>query len=81
MNNNIIKSLRRTLLCTVAAAAVTIGFTACADEAFTTQNTTAPANGYQVIIPSNMGGGDTRAIAYNSETGGYDETAMMKRLN
>ena len=74
MNNNIIKSLRRTLLCTVAAAAVTIGFTACADEAFTTQNTTAPANGYQVIIPSNMGGGDTRAIAYNSETGGYDET-------
>ena len=74
MNNNIIKSLRRTLLCTVAAAAVTIGFTACADEAFTTQNTTEPANGYQVIIPSNMGGGDTRAIAYNSETGGYDET-------
>ena len=74
MNNNIIKSLRRTLLCTVSAAAVAIGFTACADETFTTQNTTVPANGYQVIIPSNMGGGDTRAIAYNSETGGYDET-------
>ena len=74
MNNNIIKSLRRTLLCTVSAAAVAIGFTACADETFTPQNTTVPANGYQVIIPSNMGGGDTRAIAYNSETGGYDET-------
>ena len=75
MNNNIIKSLRRTLFCTVAAAAVTIGFTACADDALVTQNTPAPANvsGYQFSIPANMGGG-TRAIAYNSETGGYDAT-------
>ena len=76
MNNDIIKSLRRTLLRTVAAAAVAIGFTACSDEIFTAQNTTAPTNGngYKVIIPSSMGGGDTRAIAYSSETGGYDET-------
>jgi hypothetical protein len=75
MNNNIIKSLRRTLLCTVAAAVVTIGFTACADDALVTQNTPAPANvnGYKFSIPANMGGG-TRAIAYNSETGGYDAT-------
>ena len=75
MNNNIIKSLRRTLLCTVAAATVTIGFTACADETFITQNTPAPANNgtvYKVTIPANIGGGDTRAVAYNSETGGYD---------
>ena len=76
MNNNIIKSLRRTLLCTVAAAAVTIGFTACADEMFETQNVTAPANGngYKFNIAANMGSGDTRAVAYNSETGGYDAT-------
>lgn len=74
MNNNIIKSLRRTLLCTVAAAAVTIGFTACADDAFTTQNTTAPANGYKVIIPAGIGGGDTRAIAYNETENRYDAT-------
>jgi uncharacterized protein YjdB len=75
MNNDIIKSLRRTLLRTVAAAAVTISFTACSDEIFTAQSTTnAPTNGYKVIIPSSMGGGDTRAIAYNNETGGYDET-------
>ena len=76
MNNNIIKRLRRTLLCTVAAAAVAIGFTACADETLTTQNTTAPVNGngYKFSIPANMGGGGTRAIAYNSETGGYDAT-------
>ena len=75
MNNNIIKSLRRTLFCTVAAAAVTIGFTACADDALVTQNTPAPANvnGYKFSIPANMGGG-TRAIAYNSETGNYDAT-------
>ena len=76
MNNNIIKSLRRTLFCTVAAAAVTIGFTACADEMFETQNVTAPANGngYKFNIAANMGSGDTRAVAYNSETGGYDAT-------
>ena len=76
MNNNIIKSLRRTLFCTVAAAAVTIGFTACADEMFETQNVTAPANGngYKINIAANIGSGDTRAVAYNSETGGYDGT-------
>ena len=76
MNNIIIKSLRRTLLCTVAAAAVTIGFTACADEMFETQNVTAPANGngYKINIAANIGSGDTRAVAYNSETGGYDAT-------
>ena len=74
MNNNIIKSLRRSLFCTVAAAVVTIGFTACADDSLVTQNTPAPANvgGYKLSIPANMGGGGTRAIAYNSETGGYD---------
>lgn len=76
MNNNIIKSLRRSLFCTVAAAAVAIGFTACADDSLVTQNTPAPANvgGYKLSIPANMGGGGTRAIAYNSETGGYDAT-------
>ena len=76
MNNNIIKSLRRTLLCTVAAAAVTIGFTACADEMFETQNVTPPANGngYKINIAANIGSGGTRAVAYNSETGGYDGT-------
>ena len=76
MINNIIKSLRRSLFCTVAAAVVTIGFTACADDSLVTQNTPAPANvgGYKLSIPANMGGGGTRAIAYNSETGGYDAT-------
>ena len=74
MNNNIIKSLRRTVLCTVAIAAVAIGFTACADDSLVTPKATAPVNGtnYKFSIPANMGGGDTRAIAYNSETGGYD---------
>jgi hypothetical protein len=74
MNNNIIKSLRRTVLCTVAAAAVAIGFTACADDSLVTQNANTPANGngYKFSIPANMGGGDTRAIAYNSESGGFD---------
>ena len=76
MINNIIKSLRRSLFCTVAAAVVTIGFTACADDSLVTQNTPAPANvgGYKLSIPANMGGGGTRAIAYNSETGNYDAT-------
>ena len=76
MNNIIIKSLRRTLFCTVAAAAVTIGFSACADEMFETQNVTAPANGngYKINIAANIGEGGTRAVAYNSETGGYDGT-------
>ena len=74
MNNNIIKSLRRTVLGTVAAAAVAIGFTACAEDTFMTQNGAASANGnsYKISIPANIGGGDTRAVAYNSETGGYD---------
>ena len=74
MNKNIIKSLRRTLLFNVIVAAVFIGFTACSEDTFVTQNATIPANGYQVVIPSNMSGGDTRAISYNSVTGGYDET-------
>ena len=73
MNKNIIKSLRRTLLFTVVAA-VSIGFTACSEDTFVTQNATIPANGYKVVIPSNMSGGDTRAISYNSVTGGYNET-------
>jgi len=80
MNNNIIKSLRRTLLNTVAAAVVSIGFTACADEIFETQNSTAPANTYKVSIPASIGGGDTRAIAYNSQTGGYDATFEISDL-
>ena len=74
MNNNILKSLRQAMFCTAAAAIVSIGFTACADDTFMTQNTTAPADGYQVCIPANIGGGSTRAIAYNSESGGYDAT-------
>ena len=74
MNNNIIKSLRCTLFGTVAAAVVSIGFTACADEMFETQNSTAPTNSYKISIPASIGGGDTRAIAYNSQTGGYDAT-------
>jgi hypothetical protein len=39
-----------------------------------------PANGYKFSIPASMGSGETRAIAYNSETGGYDamfETSEM----
>ena len=74
MNNNILKSLRQAMFYTAAAAIVSIGFTACADDTFMTQNTTAPADGYQVCIPANIGSGDTRAISYNSETGGYDAT-------
>ena len=74
MNNNIIKSLRCTLFGTVAAAVVSIGFTACADEMFETQNSTAPTNSYKISIPASIGGGDTRAIAYNSQTDGYDAT-------
>jgi len=77
MNNNIIKSLRRTLLCTVAAAAVSIGFTACADETFTTQNANVPANGYKLSISANMGGGETRTIAYNETANRYDATFEM----
>ena len=71
MNNNMIKSLRHTLLCTIAAAAVSIGFTACADESFITQDSPATANGnsYSLIIPSTIGEGGTRAIAYDEKTG------------
>ena len=74
MNNNNIKNLRQAMLSTAVAALVSIGFTACADETFMTQKSTAPTDGYQVCIPANIGGGDTRAIAYNSESGGYDAT-------
>lgn len=74
MNNKILKSLRHTMLSTVAAAIVSIGFTACSDEMTLTKNSSAPADGYQVCIPASIGGGETRAIAYNSETGGYDAT-------
>ena len=64
MNNNIIKSLRRTVLGTVAAAAVAIGFTACAEDTFMTQNGAASANGnsYKISIPANIGGGDTLCL-------------------
>lgn len=62
------------MLRTATAALVSIGFTACSEETFVTQNTPVPANGYKFSIPASMGSGDTRAIAYNSETGGYDAT-------
>ena len=74
MNNKILKSLRHTMLSTVAAAIVSIGFTACSDEMTLTKNSSAPADGYKVCIPASIGGGETRAIAYNNETGGYDAT-------
>ena len=76
MNNNIIKSLRRTLLNTVAAAVVSIGFTACADEMFETQNASTSTNGniYKFNIPASMGKGDSRAITYNETTKEYDAT-------
>lgn len=74
MNNNNIKNLRQAMLSTAAAVLVSIGFIACSDETFMTQKSTAPADGYQVCIPANIGGGSTRAIAYNSESGGYDAT-------
>jgi len=74
MNNYNIKNLRQAMFSTAAAVLMSIGFMACSDETFMTQNTTAPADGYQVCIPANIGGGSTRAIAYNSESGGYDAT-------
>lgn len=74
MNKDMIKSLRQAMLSTAAAALVSIGFMACSNETFITQNPSAPAGSYQVCIPANIGGGGTRAIAYNSETGGYDAT-------
>lgn len=74
MNKDMKKSLRQAMLST-AAALVSIGFMACSDETFMTQHsTTAPVNGYKISIPANMGAAGTRAIAYNSETGGYDAT-------
>lgn len=62
------------MLSTVAAALVSIGFMACSSETEIVQNPTAPAGGYQVCIPASFGGGSTRALAYNSESGGYDAT-------
>ena len=74
MNKYMMKSLRQAMLSTAAAALVSIGFTACSDETFVTQKSTVPADSYQVIIPASKGGAGTRAITYNSETGGYDAT-------
>lgn len=75
MNNNINKYLRLSMLSSIAAVVVSIGFTACTDDTFVTEKQeTAPAKGYQFSIPANMGGDQTRAIAYNSQTGGYDAT-------
>ena len=74
MNNYNIKNLRQAMLSIAAAALVSISFMACSDDTFMTPNTTAPADGYQICIPANIGGGDTRALTYNSETGGYDAT-------
>ena len=74
MNNIIFKSERKAILSTIAAVAVSIGFTACSEDNFVEQAPTVPSGGYQVCIPANMGGAVTRAIAYNSETGGYDAT-------
>ena len=78
MNKDMMKSLRQAMLSTAAAALVSIGFTACSEDTFVTQNTTAPVDGsYQVCIPATKGGAGTRAIAYNSKTGGYDATFEM----
>ena len=78
MNKDMMKSLRQAMLSTAAAALVSIGFTACSEDTFVTQNTTAPVDGsYQVCIPASKSGAGTRAIAYNSETGGYDATFEM----
>ena len=75
MNNNINKYLRLSMLISIAAVVVSIGFTACTDDTFVTEKQeTAPVKGYQFSIPANMGGDQTRAIAYNSQTGGYDAT-------
>ena len=74
MNNIIFKIERKAILSTIAAVAVSIGFTACSEDNFAEQAPTMPSGGYQVCIPANIGGGVTRAIAYNSETGGYDAT-------
>lgn len=62
------------------AAALTAGFTACtnddniiADEPATGQP--AAVTAYQVSIPASFGGdGTTRAVDYNSQTGGLDAT-------
>ena len=74
MNKIIFKIERKAILSTIAAVAVSIGFTACSEENFVEQAPTVPSGGYQVCIPANIGGGVTRAIAYNSETGEYDAT-------
>jgi len=72
MNNYYIKKLRSTMLSIVAVVLVSIGFMACSNDTFMTQNSKASAGSYQVCIPANIGGGGTRAIAYNSETDNYD---------
>ena len=74
MNNYNIKNLLQAMRSTAVAALVSIGFMACSDDTFMTQNATAPVNGngYKISIPANIGGGGTRAVSYNSETGGYD---------
>ena len=73
--NNLMKYMRLTMLSSVAAVVVLIGFTACADDTFVSENKkSVPTDGYQFIIPASMGSSQTRAIAYNSETGGYDAT-------
>ena len=74
MNNYNIKTLRQAMLSTAVAALVSLGFMACSSETEIVQNPTAPAGGYQVCIPASFGGGSTRALAYNSESGGYDAT-------
>ena len=74
MNKDMIKNLHQAMLSTATAALVSIGFMACSDETFVTQNSTVSADGYQVCISANIGGGDTRAIAYNDDTKGYDAT-------
>lgn len=74
MNNIIFKSERKAILSTIAAVAVSIGFTACSEDNLAEQAPTMPSGGYQVCIPANMGGAVTRAISYNSETEGYDAT-------
>lgn len=74
MNDNILKNLRQAMSAIATAAVVSIGFTACSEEAFMEQTPAAPAHGYQVSIPASRGGATTRAIAYNKDTGGYDAT-------
>ena len=82
MINNIIKSLRRSLFCTVAAAVVTIGFTACADDSLVLPIIARRAimmprlrhpTGYLFIMSQKM----RKAIKYISMM----EEKVMKRLS